>query len=230
MCDNRTAVAYINKQGGTRSKRLFALARTIILWCHGHNIRIHCRHIAGVLNVKADWLSRKSQIIGSEWSLHPQVAQAIWSLWGQPHIDLFATRDNHKLPTFVSPFPDPMAWASDALAIKWDGMWAYAFPPIQLIPRVLRKVREEQVELVLVAPFWPAKSWTPELLELSLAEPWPLPALKKLLVQPRSSKFHENPQVLNLHAWRLSPKALETRVSHKKWLREWLGANLGTPL
>ena len=76
-------------------------------------------------------------------------------------------RDNNKIPTFVSPFPDKRVWAVDALAIRWSGMWAYAFPPFLLIPLVLRKVRKEQVGLVLVAPRWPTKLWTPELLELS---------------------------------------------------------------
>lgn len=47
MCDNRTAVAYINKEGGTRSRRLFALSRSILLWCHALHIRVRCRHIAG---------------------------------------------------------------------------------------------------------------------------------------------------------------------------------------
>ena len=40
MHDNKTAVTYINKQGGTRSKRLFLLAKSIILWCHWTDTRV----------------------------------------------------------------------------------------------------------------------------------------------------------------------------------------------
>ena len=86
-------------------------------------------------------------------------------------MDLFATRDNKKLEMFVSPFPDDRALETDALAIKWLGMWAYAFPLFPLIPLVLRKVREEQVKLILVAPWWPTMSWIPELLDLCLEPP-----------------------------------------------------------
>nr|KAG5703999.1 hypothetical protein BaRGS_032088 [Batillaria attramentaria] len=60
--------------------------------------------------------------------------------WERPQIDLFATRWNNKLPTFVSPVPDPTAWAVDALSIPWDGFVAYAYPPTVLIPKVLQKL------------------------------------------------------------------------------------------
>lgn len=230
MCDNKTAVAYINKLGGTRSRRLYNLVRTILLWCQAYKIRVLARHIPGILNVKADMLSRRSQVIGSEWSLNPKVVSIIFQKWGQPHIDLFATRDNYKIPTFVSPFPDPMAWGTDALAMSWAGLWAYAFPPIQLLPKVLRKIREEQVEIILVSPFWPAKTWTTELLELCLEPPLKLPVLKTLLVQPRSSIFHDKPETMCLHAWRLSQKALDKKGFPQEWLRGWLGVNFDHPL
>ena len=217
MCDNRTAVAYINKQGGTRSKRLFTLAKKILLWCRESGTRLLCRHIAGRLNVKADQLSRKSQVIGTEWSLSPRVIEAIWALWGRPHIDLFATRDNRKIDTFVSPFPDEWAWATDAMSISWKGMWAYAFPPIPLLPKVLRKIREELSEIILVAPWWPKREWSLDLLELSVEPPRALPLLPKLLKQPKVSVFHPKPQALCLHAWRLSQRALSLPDSRKQW-------------
>ena len=53
-----------------------------------------------------------------EWSLHPEVFQAICSRWHQPQLDLFAARFNNKLPQFVSPVPDPQAWAVDALSLS----------------------------------------------------------------------------------------------------------------
>ena len=71
MCDIKMAVAYINKQGGTGLKRLFTLAKSILLWCCMMRTRIFFQHIAGRLNVKADLLSHKSQVIGSDWSLNP---------------------------------------------------------------------------------------------------------------------------------------------------------------
>ena len=46
-----------------------------------------------------------------------------------PASDLFATRFNNKVPLFVSPVPDPMATAVDALSLSWEDLDAYAFPP-----------------------------------------------------------------------------------------------------
>ena len=43
-----------------------------------------------------------------------------------PHVDLFATSLNHKLPLYVSPVPDANAWDIDALNIDWTGLTAYA--------------------------------------------------------------------------------------------------------
>ena len=53
----------------------------------------------------ADKLSRLGQIIQTEWSLHPEVFQAICCQWHQHQVDLFATRFSDKLPQFVSPVP-----------------------------------------------------------------------------------------------------------------------------
>ena len=49
----------------------------------------------------------------TEWSLSQQVLNLWCSRWARPHVELFATRFSHKLPKFVSPVPDPTAWAVD---------------------------------------------------------------------------------------------------------------------
>ena len=106
--DNSTVVAYINKQGGTHSVEMCALLRKIMTWCH----------IPGCLNVMADLLSRSNQVQSTEWSLDPQVFKQICHKWFTPHVDLFATRLNHKVPLYVSPVPDQNAWDIDALNIN----------------------------------------------------------------------------------------------------------------
>lgn len=65
-------------------------------------------------------------------------------------VDLFAMGWN-KLPTFVSPVPDPLAWAVDALSLNWEGLGAYAFPPTVLLPKVLAKIQGTNVSILLVA-------------------------------------------------------------------------------
>ena len=118
--DNTTVVAYINKEGGMKSGSLCALLWRILSWCTKQQVTLRARHIPGRLNVIADKLSRLGKTIQTEWSLHPKVFQAICSRWHQPQVDLFATRFNNKLPQFVSPVPDPQAWAVDALSLAWE--------------------------------------------------------------------------------------------------------------
>ena len=96
--DNSTVVADINKQGGTHSAEMCALLCKIMTWCHHYHITLKARHIPGCLNVMADLLSRSNQVQSTEWSLHPQVFRQICQNWFTPHVDLFATHLNHKLP------------------------------------------------------------------------------------------------------------------------------------
>ena len=118
--DNTTVVAYINKEGGMRSGPLCALLWRILTWCSQRQVTLQARHIPGHLNVIADKLSRLGQTIQTEWSLLPEIFQRICHTWHQPQIDLFATRFNHKLPQFVSPVPDSLAVAVDALTLSWE--------------------------------------------------------------------------------------------------------------
>ena len=125
-------------------------------------------------------------------------------------IDLFATRDNNKLPLFCSPMPDERALGADGLSQSWDNLFLYAFPPYSLIPSLLRKLDESRnVELILVAPNWPAQMWFPWLLESLVELPRALPQFPALLKQ--GSSFHNSLPMLSLHAWRLSTVASRRR-------------------
>ena len=131
--DNTTVVAYINKEGGMKSGSLCALLWRILSWCTRQQVTLRACHIPGRLNVIADKLSRLGQTIQTEWSLHPEVFKALCNRWHQPQVDLFATRFNNKLPQFVSPVPDPRAWAVDALSLSWEDLDPYAFPPAAIL-------------------------------------------------------------------------------------------------
>ena len=124
--DNLTVVAYINKQGGTYSSEMCVLLWKIMTWCQHYQITLKARHIRGCLNVMPDLLSRSNQVQSTEWLLHPQVFKQICQKWFTPHVDLFATHLNHKVPLYVSPVPDQNAWDIDALNINCLGLTAYA--------------------------------------------------------------------------------------------------------
>jgi len=204
MTDNTTVIGQIKNQGGTLSRSLYQLTCNLLTWADNYNIRLSPRHIPGHLNVIADRLSRRHQIINSEWTLSPATLLAVWQTWGKPYVDLFATKDSAKLPVFVSPLPELEAWRTDALSFPWENLWAYAFPPFPLIRATLSQIRITPCKVILIAPDWPTQSWYPLLLSLATTKPLPLPTSPTMLRQPGSRIFHPNPHRLALHAWLLS--------------------------
>ena len=229
MCDNSTVVAYVNKQGGTVSHALYLLARRLLRWTESFDVHLDARYLPGQSNVLADILSRRGQVIGTEWSLHPVVARALLRHWGAPSLDLFATSLNAKLPRYCSLVPDPQAAFEDAFAHPWDDLDVYAFPPFALLSRVIARVRESsRLEMTLVAPLWPAKEWFADLLLLLTQPPLALPRWNRLLRQPHFDRFHQGVHALNLHAWRLSSVTSESRAFREE-LRESCPAASETP-
>ena len=79
MCDNSTVVAYVDKQGGTVSNSLCSLTGQLLRWTESHDVHLEARYryLPGQSNVLADLLSRRNQVLGAEWSLHPQVARKL---------------------------------------------------------------------------------------------------------------------------------------------------------
>ena len=73
FCDNSTAVAYLRKEGGTRSPFLNSLAQGILRWSESLSLRLAPQFIPGSLNLLADTLSRPHQLPHTEWSLNPEV-------------------------------------------------------------------------------------------------------------------------------------------------------------
>ena len=219
--DNTTVVAYINKEGGMRSGPLCALLWRILTWCSQRQVTLKARHIPGHLNVIADKLSRLGQTIQTEWSLLPEVFQQLCNQWHRPQIDLFATRFNHKLPQFVSPVPDSLAIAVDALTLPWDDLDAYAFPPTAILGKVVEKLLDSPCKrLILIAPGWPNMPWFWDLVNMSSQVPLSLPNLPSLLTQPFNQIPHRNLTNLNLHAWLLEPQKSKNRASLRQWQQE----------
>ncbi|MCG7876485.1 MAG: reverse transcriptase domain-containing protein [Candidatus Thiodiazotropha endolucinida] len=208
--DSTTVVQYITKQGGTKSPPL--CYRTWDLWNFAiqNNIHIKAAHILGCRNTLADQLSRV-RIQPTEWMLHKSVVQRIFHLWGSPLIDLFASVKNRQTQIFCSWIPHQDALALDALSISWENMFAYAYPPICLIPKVLKHMEQFRCQVILIAPKWPRRHWYTDLLQMSIACPRKLPLWPNLLQQPNSMIHHPNPEVFNLHAWLLSTEASKKR-------------------
>ncbi len=198
--DNTATVAYINRQGGLRSRRMSQLTRHLLLWSRKHLRSLRAIHIPGLLNRTADELSRAA--LPGEWRLHPQTVQLIWRRFGLAQVDLFASLETSHYQLFYSLTDGTLG--TDALAHSWPrGLRKYAFPPVSLLAQTLCKVREEEEQILLVAPYWPTRTWFPELMLLVTAPPWQIPLRKDLLTQRRGTLWHPRPDLWKLHVWSL---------------------------
>ena len=154
--------------GGTISDSLCSLTGQLLRWTESHNVHLEARYLPGQSNVLADLLSCRNQVLGTEWSLHPQVARKLIRTWGSPSLDLFATHLNEKLPLYCSLILDPQAVLEDAFCHPWNDLDTYAFPPFHLVKRVVAWIRETpNLSMTLVAPLWPEKAWFAGLLLLT---------------------------------------------------------------
>ena len=92
----------------------------------------------------------------------PSLKSKICDAFGTPKIDVFASRLNAKLDSYFSWKPDPDAVAIDAFAQVWSKLVFYAFPPLNLIGKVLAKLHKVQASGVVVVPFWSTQPWFPQ--------------------------------------------------------------------
>ncbi len=90
--------------------------------------------------------------------------------------------------------------------------------PVSLLAQTLCKVREDEERVLLVAPYWPNRTWFPELMLLATAPPWLVPLRKDLgtLWHPLAEVLGDlPPEVLNTIA---SVRAPSTRRAYAlKW-------------
>ena len=158
--DNTTAITYINRMGGTHSKRLSSIAKKLWQWCEDRKIWIFASYIRSSENVIADFESRRLEP-QTEYELSDEAFHQICLKFGMPHIDLFATRCNAKCERYVSWKKDPNSIAIDAFTIDWEQWFFYAFPPFSLILKVIRKIKYEGSRGILIVPRWTSQPWYP---------------------------------------------------------------------
>ena len=126
-----------------------------------------------------------------------------------------------KLPQFVSPVPDPQAWAVDALSLSWEDLDPYAFPPAAILGKVVEKLQDYPCNrIILIAPGWPNMPWFWDLVAMSSQIPLCLPNIPNLVSQPFNQVLHRNLSNLNLHAWLLEPQQSRSRASLRQWQHE----------
>jgi hypothetical protein len=169
-------------------------------------------HIPGKFNVDADRESRSFND-DIEWRLDPHVFVQLVERFGEPQVDMFATRLNFQVKPFVSWKPDPECMAVDAFTIDWKKLFMYAFPPFSILQRVLHKWERDQAEGFLIIPVWQTAAWFPQLLRLLSDVPVLLPRRNRLLqLVGAEGRLHPLHRQLRLAACRLSGSVSKHKV------------------
>ena len=203
MSDNTTAVSYINAMGGCKSLECNALTQKVWNWAIVRNIWLSAAHIPGSSNVDADQLSRDLKL-DLEWMLSGRVFKRIVTLFGQPDIDLFASRLNAQVETYVSWKPHPMAKFVDAFTVDWSQFFFYAFPPFCLISRCVQKIIQDRATGILIIPKWTTQPYFTVVLGLLIDTPRVLRASAQNLVHPTLAGPHPLHHRLELLVCKLS--------------------------
>ena len=161
--DNESARWAIINEGSSQSIVLNDLSLDILSFCQRIGVQIYTQRIESEQNIVADALSRGKTI--QDWALRQDVADRIFNLFGQPDIDMMATRESSKTERFWGWRKDPCAEGIDSLSpiVSWEGIgFPYVFPPPQLISRVLNKIAQARLQkAIIIAPWWSSKTWFP---------------------------------------------------------------------
>ena len=177
--DNRTAAAYIQCQGGTKCNVLSQEA--LLLWeqAVSRDITLLTPHwIPTEENTAADFLSRYDMSLW-EVMLDRETFSAILNHFRlQPTLDVFASRSTAQLSRYMSWERDPHAVAQDALIQPWDPV-SYLFPPVPLLPKVIRQVKDQGIRAIMVCPQWPSALWWVSMTKMMVEPPLKLPYYKR---------------------------------------------------
>ncbi|KAI2645901.1 Membrane protein insertase YidC [Labeo rohita] len=91
------------------------------------------------------------------------------------HDSLLSLQNGDSIPKWSSLFEVNSGKLRDELAHSWPwGLLKYAFPPVSLFVQSLCKIREDEEQVLLVAPYWPTRTWF---------------AVFQLIVRTHSSEF-----------------------------------------
>ena len=116
--DNTAVVSILKNMGTSHIELLNRKCKLIWEWCNSKNIWLFPVYINTKHNL-ADEPSRKIYSQG-EWMLARTIFSKALRFNITPKIDLFASRLNNQLPTYVSYKPDPNTYAVDEFSLDWS--------------------------------------------------------------------------------------------------------------
>lgn len=233
--DNTTVLSYLRRQRGG-IPALDHLTRKIMAILEEFDITLIPTHLAGVLNVEADRLSRWKQ--KEDQRVNPITLAWIWHQERLlPSMDISASDLNKQCNRFLSYRISPGAVGNDFMRYDWAlERQPYSNPPFTMIPKLIKRTFDLKQQLLLLIPKWPRRTWF-HLLESHLqrqpvlikphknlflkgsdpnweqpAPPWPVYFLS--IREDANSKNRysmHKPQVLDVSKWKV-PNVQETNA------------------
>jgi len=145
---------------GSRNPALQQVATAIFDISIAYQVKIEPEWISMEVNQQANFIS--GIIDYDNWSLHPELFQALDKKWGLHTIDRFASYFNTQLPRFNTRFCNSGSERVDTFICDWQGANTWWYPPVYLVPRVLCHAQTNAIR-ALVVPKWPSASFWPVL-------------------------------------------------------------------
>lgn len=182
LSDNSTAVAYLNRQGGMVSTSRCRLAFSLWEFCIRNSIHPVALHV-------------------HEMEINWTYLSQLFTCWGMPDVDVFATQRNKKCNEFCCRKGTDPRSLGNGLLLPWVLQYLFMFSPVPLIPRVLQKLSREKPRCILIAPWWPRQVWFPLLRTLAEGQYLRLPNTPDLLYLPDWGSSRLTIKDLRLIAW-----------------------------
>ena len=158
--DNQASVGAVNT-GASMVPEVNAL----LIWLHEledfFDVRVVARYLPGVLNVRADGISRlRGALDDQDWQLRPSLFAQLAASWGPFDVD--ACSDplgrNAHCPVFWSEL-------NSCLDNSWSDLHVYCNPPFRAATEILHHFRAcwerapSTSSAVFVLPVWPSEGW-----------------------------------------------------------------------
>ena len=127
-------------------------------------------------------------------------------LWGPHTVDRFTSELTTQLPRFNSLYWDPKTEAVDAMMQNWVGENNFVNAPFWMLPKIIRKVKEEGAKVTLIAPVWSSQVWFCELVKLSVGNPFHLPNTSRVMIRVAGVPEPMKNRRWRVCAWRICGK------------------------
>lgn len=147
--------------GGSPNPALQSIALRIFQAQLDGNFELQAVWLPRELNLRADYLSRVSEMRHHDYRIRPELFQRLDSAWGPHSVDRFACVATRQLPRFCSHYFHPEAEWVDAFSTSWRGETNWLFPPATpaAIARTVEHLCAHEAHGTLIAPLAPWSPW-----------------------------------------------------------------------